>query len=756
MTKNTKSTISEQQEPKVDEDDEFLMAHHDYFLGGKANNNKFGGSPFTSTTSPSYNRELIGELIERSHLSSSIDSNDLEKLASELSSLSIGISSVPMMSPAHHSRVYKDFGSLVSSPQISSSVEDSSLSIIPSQRNKYSEHGSYKLELQRKKIEFERILRESQIQFADQEAQFKNEKHYLEMEILKYKTQLEQTEKKLATLQSNIQQLERRQHDDQEKIMSAETIVAEARENTQQYKQENNALKENILELTRTLEKSEQEKSQYKRQYESLVQEHKSQVELLEKRCQKVESELNSRIISLEEHKAKGEMFDAVNLKAKNYEDDARRYQLELDVSKNELDKLREEHNGLLMEMTNLKQQVELLKNDKMYLSKEVESIRSDRARDENEIVRLENKVKEMRKEKKALYDRLLTVKEESKTEYERHLQEEIQQLRNKTQQDLESIKQNSQEVFERENRLIRESKEAAESQVEKLKRQLEDSRDAHNNLMIEYNTLKSVMEKQMSEMRTQANIKIFENERLQVTLMDTIENLKQCKKENEILNKKLDVMKTECYTLQSTMGKKITELETKYEASMKELNQYQHLEKDLDTIMQISGQENSSTQSERIASEISSLVPTGKRVKNSIQLAKKVFDLEKQLAQKTTDLDNAEKEITTLTERLNKTKKHLETAAQPYNYLIKSIEEKDKEMDALKKNLRTLEKDFKHLKHENEKLRKIKSRLEQDIDQLLQHNNVTSKLKDLLLSLKHEQERGVEEISHPSTQLTI
>nr|CAG4710556.1 unnamed protein product [Naegleria fowleri] len=747
MHENAKSSSAEQQRLGMieEDDDEFLMmAEKDYTSRRKT----IDSSPFTTT---SYNKELIGELIERSHLSSSIDSNDIEKLASELSSLSVGFSSISTTSPVRPHRFSKPIDSLVSSPQISSS-DDSSLSIFLSQRSNLAnkEHVSCKLELQRKKIEFERILRETQIQLADQEAQFKNEKHLLEMEILKYKTQLDQDEKKLITLQSNVQQLERRLNEGQEKIINAESIITEARETSQQYKQENNALKENISELTRILEMAENEKAQYKRQYDNLLQEHKSQVELLEKRCHTVESELSTRIISLEEHKAKGEMFDTINLKAKNYEDDARRYQLELEATKNELEKLREEHNGLQLELTNVKQQVELLKNDKMYLTKEVESTRSERSRDENEISRLESKVKEMRKEKKALYDRLLSVKEESKTEYERHLQEEIQQLRNKTQQDLETIKQNSQEVFERENRLIREAKEAAETQVEKLKRQLEDSRDAHNNLMIEYNTLKSMMEKQMSEMRTQANIKIFENERLQVTLLDTTENLKQCKKENETLIKKLDVMKTECYTQQNTMGKKITELETKYEVAMRELSQYQNLEKDLDAIMQISGQEQSIAESEKIVNELSALLPTGKRVKNSIQLAKKVFDLEKQLSQKTTELENAENTIAALTDRLNKTKKHLETAAQPYNYLVNSIEEKDKEIDSLKKNTKILEKDLKRAKHENEKLRKVKSRLEQDIDQLLQHNNVTSKLKDLLLSLKHEQESNVIEFISP------
>ncbi|EFC38637.1 hypothetical protein NAEGRDRAFT_73664 [Naegleria gruberi] len=465
---------------------------------------------------------------------------------------------------------------------------------------------------------------------------------------------------------------------------------------------------------------------------------------MLETKCQKLLDELNGKTVMVEEIKTKSEMFDAVKLKASNYEEEARKCQSELELVKRSLDIAREEKETLNLELTNLKQQVELLKNDKMYLTKEIENNSNKSSKNEDDILRLENKLKEMRKEKKTLYDKLLSTREESKTEYERSLQEEIQKLKEKTQKDLDIIKQNSQENYERENRMLKESKDGAEAQVEKLKRQVEDLKETNTNVMMEFRTLQSTLEKQISEIRTQANLKIFDNERLQVSLMEHAENLKQSKIESEIMKKKLDVLKTEYYSLQNSTGKKITELETTLSAVTKELNQYRDLERDLDKVIETYSPDYQEKDGhERILSELTALVPTnmGRRVKYSLYLARKVSDLEKQLTEKREKEKKDQSTISMLTERLNKMKKQFETSSKPYNYLVTSLEDKDREVELMRKEFKVIEKDLKHFKKENDKLKRTNIKLEQDLEKLLEQKSVTSKLRDLLVNMKQDQE---------------
>ncbi|EFC38638.1 predicted protein [Naegleria gruberi] len=135
--------------------------------------------------------------MKKANLNTCFDDDELDKLASEISTISSPISSNLLSTPSPKKKRAKTVDtSLLSSPLLSE--EEISISTDITSINSYhtrevqSNVSSLKLELQKKKLECERIRREAQMQLAQLEQEKENEKHFLEMEILKFKTQLEQ------------------------------------------------------------------------------------------------------------------------------------------------------------------------------------------------------------------------------------------------------------------------------------------------------------------------------------------------------------------------------------------------------------------------------------------------------------------------------------------------------------------------------------------------------------------------------------
>lgn len=79
--------------------------------------------------------------------------------------------------------------------------------------------------------------------------------------------------------------------------------------------------------------------------------------------------------------------------------------------------------------------------------------------------------------------------------------------------------------------------------------------------------------------------------ERLGITYEETSSNLKSSNIQIEQLRKKLEVVTTEYYTLQSEREKRVAELETLLAEKSEKLETYEALEKDLDMALISAGQ---------------------------------------------------------------------------------------------------------------------------------------------------------------------
>jgi chromosome segregation ATPase len=248
-------------------------------------------------------------------------------------------------------------------------------------------------------------------------------------------------------------------------------------------------------------------------------------------------------------------------------------------------------------------------------------------------------------------------------------------------------------------------------------------------------------MEKQMSELRSQLNVKAFEVERYEVSNLEINQNLSQCKEECNVLRKKVEVLKSEYYSLQTLNNKKIIDLEAKANITEQQLNQYKQLEKEIDLVIDhyTPSEDENSIGKENLIGQVSSLVPTktSRRLRYCLYLARQVSDLEKNIQNKNKELNDKVKQNELQNQQLNKLKKHLQRASQPYNYLVTSIENREEQIDQLTIHKNKIEKQMKNLKKSNQKYKDKNKILEKDIQQLLKQSKETEKLKSLIVELK-------------------
>jgi predicted phage gp36 major capsid-like protein len=82
-------------------------------------------------------------------------------------------------------------------------------------------------------------------------------------------------------------------------------------------------------------------------------------------------------------------------------------------------------------------------------------------------------------------------------------------------------------------------------NQLQRATQQIQEVKDVNDQLTMDYRSMTSNMEKQLNELRSQLKLKDFENERLNVSYLETNSNLKATKSECEVMRQKLDVLKT-------------------------------------------------------------------------------------------------------------------------------------------------------------------------------------------------------------------
>nr|XP_042717637.1 progesterone-induced-blocking factor 1 isoform X2 [Chrysemys picta bellii] len=395
-------------------------------------------------------------------------------------------------------------------------------------------------------------------------------------------------------------------------------------------------------------------KSQLKCVMESYEDERRSRSEL-EVRCQRLTLELADTKQMIQQGDYRQENYDKVKRERDAFEHELselrRKYEI-LEVSHKAQAK---ERNDLSKEVATLQQSVNLLQKDKDYLNHQNMELSVRCAHEEDRLERLQIQLEDAKKAREEMYEKYVTSRDHYKTEYENKLRDELEQIRLKTNQEIEQLRSTSKEMYERENRNLREARDNAVVEKERAVVAEKDALGKYEHLLEQYRQLQLSTESKVAELLHQSKLKSFESERVQLMQEETAKNLSQCQLECEKYQRKLEVLTKEFYSLQASSETRITELQAQNSEHQARLDTYEKLEKELDEIIMQTAEMENEDEAERILFSYGygANVPTTakRRLKQSVHLARRLLQLEKQNSLLVKDLEHQKEQVTQISQ---------------------------------------------------------------------------------------------------------
>ncbi|XP_074715616.1 progesterone-induced-blocking factor 1 [Strix uralensis] len=480
-------------------------------------------------------------------------------------------------------------------------------------------------------------------------------------------------------------------------------------------------------------------KSQLKHLTESYEDERRNRSEL-EVRCQRLTLELADTKQMIQQGDYRQENYDKVKRERDVFEHEfselRRKYEI-LEVSHKAQAK---ERNDLSKELVTIQQSLNLLQKDKDYLNRQNMELSVRCAHEEDRLERLQVQLEDAKKAREEVYEKYVASRDHYKTEYEKRLHEELEQIRLKTNQEIEQLRSTSKEMYERENRNLREARDNAIAEKERAVVAEKDALRKYDQLLEQYRQMQLGTESKVAELLHQSKLKSFESEHVQLMQQETAKNLSQCQMECEKYQRKLEVLTKEFYSLQSSSETRIIELQTQNSEFQARLDTYEKLEKELDEIILQTAEMENEVEAERVLFSYGygANVPTTakRRLKQSVHLARRLLQLEKQNSLLVKDLQHQKEQVIQISQELDRANSLLSQVQQPYKYLIETVQQRDSQISLQKEHITQLEKDVSLLNKEKTALLRVKNQMAADLERLLNHREELATMKQILISL--------------------
>ncbi|NXB10303.1 PIBF1 factor, partial [Cnemophilus loriae] len=515
------------------------------------------------------------------------------------------------------------------------------------------------------------------------------------------------------------------------------------------------SLRKELSDLQMKKESLTEELSGYRSQLKCLTEsyedERRSRSEL-EVRCQRLTLELADTKQLIQQGDYRQENYDKVKCERDIFEHELselrRKYEI-LEVSYKTQTK---ERNDLAKELATIQQSLNLLQKDKDYLNRQNMELSVRCAHEEDRLERLQIQLEDAKKAREEMYEKyvasrqvivssLLPVdRDHYKAEYEKRLHEELEQIRLKTNQEIEQLRSTSKEMYERENRNLREARDNAVAEKERAVIAEKDSLRKYDQLLEQYRQMQLGTESKVAELLHQSKLKSFETEHVQLMQQETAKNLSQCQMECEKYQRKLEVLTKEFYSLQSSSETRIIELQTQNSEFQARLDTYEKLEKELDEIILQTAEMEDEVEAERVLFSYGygANVPTTakRRLKQSVHLARRLLQLEKQNSLLVKDLEHQKEQVTQISQELDRANSLLNQAQQPYKYLIETVQQRDSQISLQKEHITQLEKDVSLLNKEKTALLRVKNQMAADLERLLNDREELATMKQIIITL--------------------
>ncbi|KAA8583656.1 hypothetical protein FQN60_014864, partial [Etheostoma spectabile] len=412
----------------------------------------------------------------------------------------------------------------------------------------------------------------------------------------------------------------------------------------------------------------------------------------------------------------------------------------------------------LALQVATLQQSVTLLQKDKEYLHRQNMEMSVRCAHEEDRLERLQVQLEDTKKAREDAYEKYVASRDRYKSEYETKLRDELENIRLKTSQEIDNLQRTSREMYERENRNLREARDNAVLEKDRAVAAERETQSRYDQLLEQFRQLQLGTDSRVAELSNHAKLHSFEAERAQMVKEETAKALAQCQLECEKQQKKLELLTQEFYRLQTSSEKRLAELHAQNAEQASRLETYEKLELELDQVTMQAAEIENEEEAERVLFSYGygANVPTTakRRLKQSVHLARRVLQLERQNTSLRKELERHKSQTGHISEELLTANQLLQQTQQPYSYLIETVRQRDTQISTLKERLTSLEDDVSSLRKERTALQQVKNNMAADLERLLNHREELAVMKQVLISMQSRQGDALNLLKTDSTAI--
>ncbi|KAF0027086.1 hypothetical protein F2P81_019827 [Scophthalmus maximus] len=349
--------------------------------------------------------------------------------------------------------------------------------------------------------------------------------------------------------------------------------------------------------------------------------------------------------------------------------------------------------------------------------------------------------LEDTKKAREDVYEKYVASRDHYKTEYENKLREELENIRLKTGQEIDNLQRTSREMYERENRNLRESRDSSVLEKDRAQAAERDTQSRYDQLLEQFRQLQLGTDTRVAELSNQAKLHSFEAEHAQMFKEETAKALAQCQVVCEKQQKKLEFLTQEFFRLQASSEMRVAELQAQNAEQSSRLETYEKLEQELDQVTLQAAEIENEEVAERVLFSYGygANVPTTakRRLKQSVHLARRVLQLERQNTSLRREFERHETQTGQISEELLAANQMLQQTQQPYSYLIEAMRQRDAQITTLKERITSLEDDVSSLRKERTALQQVKNIMAADLEKLLSHQEELAVMKQVLISMQ-------------------
>ena len=284
--------------------------------------------------------------------------------------------------------------------------------------------------------------------------------------------------------------------------------------------------------------------------------------------------------------------------------------------------------------------------------------------------------------------DSLLLVQRTARSEAEERLEREVRRLREDSARELELVRSGSRELAERENRVLREARDAAEGELRRVSALLERQTDERIASERSARHLASTQEAELSSLRGELRVKAFELTALGAALEDRATQLRLTRADLELLRGEVAAHKSAIAELERSSEVQVLRLTAELEAARSRLQTYLCWEREMDSaVLHAAG-------GPEFASALDSLIRGGavsndidRRVAQCVQLAQKLRAAEARCSEQELLISELQAETAKMRATIERSAVDTERMDKPASYLVRRLRDVEDELECERKS---------------------------------------------------------------------